>query len=1046
MPKPAPRAFTVAKVLRTLVVMALIPAALFLAPRLSQRTPGTRGATEGDFPLVPASATPLVRPVPPGDTHSWRAMRRAWKAEVDPNGWTDRRVTDLQKDDRRLFYVGDGELGCVDARSGRTLWRRPMEPGSDTGHAGGRDWRLSLRAGTLFVSESSVYFPGPAAPYLVQAFKTEDGKRLWSTDLGRRPYGRPTAVPGLVLVTTHDGELVALRERDGAIMWRREWATGSPYHGTAPAIHVHATGGAGVVQIGGDALAGFRLKDGIPTWRVRSRNPIGGSSSSEGFSASDGVAYADLAGNELVAVEIASGRRLWTRFRTGGESPSSAPLVVSGKVIVPAYSGTVALDRKTGKTIWYVRSPERWDVLPDSPRSSAGELLVKARTEPWIQGRQRRTLSVPELDTVLALDLETGQEVWRWQPHEGRYVERVLPAGDHLVLTDGGSLHAYAPGRPAPLPAEPRARRDLAARTIGQLLGGQYLHHSADGQSSWGPTRSEQIELRLRLLRLGSSSLLPLQAHLAAEQEEQEQNIPAPGELALLRDWGSRRTVPSALDLLVDLGDSRTVPRLLELLASARNPLSRDQLIEALIMFGDTRAAAELFRFARDEKESGVLRRGALYFACRAGEAPGLRQEQVTRYLLDRSGDPRAPLWLRRFAQFELLNGRGDRARRTALTKFRMEERAPLLPGVGTVVQDRQTGFGWPGFDGAAAARDERGTWWAAAASNSLGEGTDLWLAQSADRVSWVRPVFVADLKDRLSFIEEVKTRYSEGKLHLTLKGERDWKPVRLELTLSPRELHRDTDGDGLPDRLERRLGSDPQERDTDGNGVPDGNDKNAAYPPHTPTDEEAIYQVVVEALCQFGRTAPATDRSTDGLDHVPAFLGRKAEPLTLPLPPGSRGVRILGHPGPLLYRSSPPTWAFLFNGADNCVFTTPNIGVDGTPRARPVVRDPSYEIGDPYAPEPHPGIPPTIPFREFFPCELSRDGLRARVGWRESFAIMRAIAIGYDVEVRKIGGRWYPVECRQVYYDYGMMNQELPVPQWPLRYGRTPLPGGGER
>ncbi len=52
-----------------------------------------------------------------------RAMRLLWRTGVSLNDSLDRRVTDLQSRDGRLYYVGDQELGCVETATGRVLWK-----------------------------------------------------------------------------------------------------------------------------------------------------------------------------------------------------------------------------------------------------------------------------------------------------------------------------------------------------------------------------------------------------------------------------------------------------------------------------------------------------------------------------------------------------------------------------------------------------------------------------------------------------------------------------------------------------------------------------------------------------------------------------------------------------------------------------------------------------------------------------------------------------------------------------------------------------------
>jgi hypothetical protein len=64
----------------------------------------------------------------------------------------------------------------------------------------------------------------------------------------------------------------------------------------------------------------------------------------------------------------------------------------------------------------------------------------------------------------------------------------------------------------------------------------------------------------------------------------------------------------------------------------------------------------------------------------------------------------------------------------------------------------------------------------------------------------------------------------------------------------------------------------------------------------------------------------------------------------------------------------------------------------------------------------------PEPSFREIFPYELSADRRRARVGWLQQPLLGRGSVV-FDVEVRKLGDRWYPVECRQVYASWGLFS-----------------------
>ncbi|HTE17324.1 MAG TPA: hypothetical protein VK689_02955, partial [Armatimonadota bacterium] len=491
----------------------------------------------------------------------------------------------------------------------------------------------------------------------------------------------------------------------------------------------------------------------------------------------------------------------------------------------------------------------------------------------------------------------------------------------------------------------------------------------------------------MRLLRLGAESVPALLEYVRSELAAGEYRSSSAEEVRSQRDSSYSRQRVTGLDLLADLGDPRAVPELLSLAERLQHPLSQDRLAEALVRYGDLRAAPVLFRYARAEGSDPQLRRAALHFACRAGDIPGLEQRHVTRYLLACLAAPGSPPWLRRFAQFELLNERGAPARAAALATFHWEPRARLLPDSRENVGQggsRSEGEGvserWS-FTGEPAVRDERGAWWTVAPSALLDPGSlHLWVARSADRKGWFQPAFAASLSPTFASLESTRLRSAGGRLLVELRGTA-WqqgkeRPVHRRLELPLGELYRDGDGDGLPDRLERQIGSDPGGADTDANGIPDGEDKNPGYRPHPLSDEEGIYQAAVEALCQLGRSAPAGGQPGEPYDAVPAFLGRSREPLVLPLPRGSRGIRVLSHPGVVLLYSEGPVATLLRSGTSmgSSEFTRPNVRLDGTAEEQPIRRHWERWAADPFDPAATVSLPGDPSFRDFFPYALSAD------------------------------------------------------------------------
>jgi hypothetical protein len=868
-----------------------------------------------------ADAHRSVGPIPPAAA-PWRSMRLLWRSKVSVDDDTDRRVRDIRCAGGRLYYVGEGEVGCVSTTTGKAYWKRSLRrPGQRRDDSPPeRDWRLAVSDRMVVASDSPMYSPPAPPPYRVLAFDTASGKPLWHRAGDEFAEERASLVPGKVLVPMHDGSVVALRESDGGTLWRmpRERLDPSRRENASP-VCLGLHGQAGVAQLGGDALVGFRVRDGRLLWRARARQPAGWEGGSERLRVSGGVVYASLSGCEVMAVDLASGRRLWSRSASWGNAPD---LEVTRDRIVADFGGTLAAcDRTTGATAWFRSAGDCGALLPGTGTPPGGELLLKTSSDPWIGACPRKSLSILSLDTLAAIDPATGHEVWRWQPYEGIEIRQVIAEKDRLLLTDGSELFCAVEGQPEPLPGEPSERRRLAERTVAWLFDDEVRHQSANGSVSLPLSSSEENEARLRLLRLGGDAVPALLQFVRGDLEREDRHLLPPEKVREQREYPLRRGPGSALDLLVDIGDPGAVPELVRMAEQVKNPLSVDSLVEALVRCGDTRAAPLLFRYGCSDDTEARFRRAALYFACRAGSAHDPRQDQVTAYLLAQLRNPGAPSWLRRLAQFELLNDRGAEARAAALATFKQEPTARLLPPVDEDVSCRKDALPTDrlAFSGDPAARDERGTWWTVDSFRYPGhQGLRLWLAQSSDRRKWIRPAFIEDLAGDFDDVRDTRLRCQGYSLLVDLRGE-VWRGfnsrlVSRHLVVPVGEVYRDTDGDGLPDRLERLIGTDPANADTNGNGIPDGEDKNPLYRPHPMSDEEEIYQAALEALCQFGRSTGGAPDRYGHFDAAPECLGRSPDPLWLPLPPGSPGIQLLGHPGVLLYAPGTPLAGVLSN------------------------------------------------------------------------------------------------------------------------------------
>ena len=1007
----------------------------------------------------------------------WRSFRPAWTFRLGTPDEPDV-IQDLVSGPGCLYYTGDNEAGCLEKSTGKSIWRyRLVSPQAVAAgfSSDQREWRLAADGRFVYACECELNNNASPGPYRLCALDAKAGAPVWEQHYTPGLVCAPCPAGSLLLLAGVDGAVTAVRQSDGSTVWQRRMAaTHFTGKNNPPELTMQATGGIGVVQIN-ERLLGFRLSDGQQVWdwmpkgqaaRAAEANNTGGN-----FELKDGIVYA-LVGSDMVALQSATGRTVWIRSGTGRISPSPPVFIEGDYVFVRPYATLAALRRTDGATAWIAGldpiSAERGsdgsfggfdhDEITPYPGDTSHTIFAVMDCDPVIGGVQRALRSVPSVKTVAVFDPKTGRERWRWQPGKEIQIDKLIPENDRLYLSDQQRVVAYEEAMPEPLPVDSLMRQRLIRRMMTARFQwpdaappaepAQKLFHKLLGPlfKARPPDTDEtdSTEAELTLLRLGRDSVSPLldYIHHAVDEDNAQQ---VSGRTAV-----SDNSIESALDLLFDLDDPTTPPLLARELDRATNPGASVALAATLIRWGDNRALPALFRYVQSGSEERDARQDALYFVCRrvdaqtaAGQAASPARADVTAYLLARLTEPKAPDWLHCFAKFELLNDRGDAAYKAALATFQQERTAHLLPANPTLtsVAERiwtDTSRGFPTvFHPDSVCRDDAGTWWAAFDCDYPGSGHgglpgDIWIVQSQDKKRWIKPVFGWDMQSlcrKDGYPRSVELACRQDRLLLDWIEERSsvntqkTRSIRRHSEVTIADLYRDSDHDGLPDRFEVEIGTNPHNPDTNGNGIPDNEDKNPTYRPHALTEQEGIYQAVIEGLCQYGRWLALNNRNSQNGTGLLIPFGGSARPLVLPAPPDSTGVEILGHSGPVLFKPYAP--ANLFTAGDQGFissgqFQHPYIDLAG----RWLGPDNFWEWS------PHHPVDPFVPpsadlwpeayrtpgsFRHFFPYALSPDHRRARIGWVWNAGPMEGTA-GYDIEVDKIGGRWLPVECREVY------------------------------
>lgn len=187
----------------------------------------------------------------------------------------------------------------------------------------------------------------------VVALSAADGSVVWRAKPGGPLRGAPTIANGQVYVLSQDNQLFALNQTDGKVVWTGTASveTQGVFGVAAPA----AAAGTIVAGFSSGELNAYRYENGRTLWQdALSRTSISTSVSSLADIDADpviedGRVYAVGEGGRMVAIEIATGQRLWEQ---NFASISTPWLAGEWLFIITDDAQLVCLSRANGKVRW----------------------------------------------------------------------------------------------------------------------------------------------------------------------------------------------------------------------------------------------------------------------------------------------------------------------------------------------------------------------------------------------------------------------------------------------------------------------------------------------------------------------------------------------------------------------------------------------------------------------------------------------------------------------------------------------------------------------
>lgn len=353
------------------------------------------------------------------------APSRVWSKEIAKTSKRERLAASPVVANNKLFAIDtDAVVHALAADTGSELWRvnTVKDEGNKAARFGGG---VSIDGERLFATNGL----GD-----VVALNAADGAEIWRARPGGPLRGAPTLANGNVYVVTQDNQLFALTQEKGEVAWTASASLESQgvFGVAAPA----SAAGTVIAGFSSGELNAYRYENGRPLWGdVLSRTSITTSVSSLSDIDAEpvidqGRVYAVGQGGRMVAMDIASGNRMWEQNIAGISTPW-----VAGEwlFVVTDDARLMCLSRTSGKVRWIAQLKRyKNEKKAKNPIAWVGPVLAGGKL---ILGNSRGELIFASpADGSISSTLETK---------DGVSLQPIVANNMLYILDDKGRLSAY---------------------------------------------------------------------------------------------------------------------------------------------------------------------------------------------------------------------------------------------------------------------------------------------------------------------------------------------------------------------------------------------------------------------------------------------------------------------------------------------------------------------------------------------------------------------------------------------------------------------------
>lgn len=317
----------------------------------------------------------------------------------------------------------NSKVSAYDINDGDKFWSTDLEDDvDDEGHIGG---------GMAYERERVYVATGYG---VVFALNAANGEIVWSQNIKIPLRAAPTVRGGRVFIVTVENSLVTLDARDGSTLWTHSGAqeTASLLGNASPAVD----SGIVVVPYTSGELYALRADTGRVLWQdnlvsIRRTDSVASLSQIRGRPLIDrGRVIAISHAGVMAAIDLRTGRRIWSRQIGGAESPW-----VAGEYVFTITNDNelIAVSRGDGKVLWVLGLPRFEDPEDQKdPITWTGPLLVSDRL-----------IVAGSTGEALAVSPYNGRLLGAEELPDGIAVPPISAGGFVFFLADDAELTAY---------------------------------------------------------------------------------------------------------------------------------------------------------------------------------------------------------------------------------------------------------------------------------------------------------------------------------------------------------------------------------------------------------------------------------------------------------------------------------------------------------------------------------------------------------------------------------------------------------------------------